>query len=129
MDGIRGVVQEDVGILRAEIQKYLSTMMEQIEFIRGKWEGMEVDRKEKGVAFGSETNTTPEGPFKINVARVKSEDRERREEVWKGENQSRKLEIPIFNGEDSDVGISSREVLYHELLVGLGKDIGGDNFL
>lgn len=65
MDGIRGVVQEDVGILRAEIQKYLSIMMEQIEFIRGKWEGMEVDRKEKGVAFGSETNTTPKDQSKL----------------------------------------------------------------
>lgn len=28
--------------------------------------------------------------------------RERRDDLWKMENQSRKLEMPVFNGEDPD---------------------------
>lgn len=62
----------------------------------------EVDRKEKGVASSSQPTLTPEGPIRTNVTEGKLEDRERREDGWKVGNLTRKLEMPVVNGEDPD---------------------------
>lgn len=80
MDGIGGEVQEKIKIMRAEIQKDLSVIMEQFEFIRKKWEGMEMNRKEKRVASSSAEPTLDyEVPAKFTRMGSKFEDREHME--------------------------------------------------
>lgn len=54
------------------------------------------------MASSSQPTLTSEGPIKTNVTGGKLEDRERREDGWKVGNLTRKLEMPVVNGEDPD---------------------------
>lgn len=92
-------MQAGMEAMRTEV----SELLEKFSLMMKKWDGLERDRKEKGVETNSPgTTTNQDNPLASQGSGENTEFRGRRDEGDQGGMGGRRLEMPMFNGEDPD---------------------------
>ena len=99
MDAMRNETNDIRGELRLVVEGFAS-MREQFEWMRARWEEMERERKSK-----EKLGESSPGEFDSEVVLGIGERRaatEGPEGAWRPDSRGRKLEMPLFEGDDPD---------------------------